>query len=385
MFSRSLSRTLAIAQKEWVQIVRDKRSLVLSLGLPIAMLFLFGYALSMDVTQVKTAVYDQDRTPLSRSLIEKFSHTEYISIYKYVNNNKEIDSLLDKGKVILAVVIPPEFEKKYMSGKAVDVQLLVDGSDASSAMVATGYVKMIMFEFNRDLTFKGLNKSGINDFKIPVDVQTRVWYNPQLKSKNFIISGTIVVVMAIISALITALTMAREWERGTMETLITTPVRKHEIYFGKLIPYIMIVLFDVVVTASAGYFIFDMPIKGSIVELYIVSLLFLIGTSGLGMLISSSARNQLLAVQGAAAVTYIPSILLSGYIFPIKNMPAIIQGITYFVPARYLIFYMKGITMKGIGFTLMWSQIIFLILFAVIVMVISLKNISFKLDVGDKS
>ena len=292
---------------------------------------------------------------------------------------------MDKGQVILAVVIPPAFEKKYMSGKAVDVQLLVDGSDASSAMVATGYVKMIMFEFNRDLTFKGLNKSGINDFKIPVDVQTRVWYNPQLKSKNFIISGTIVVVMAIISALITALTMAREWERGTMETLITTPVRKHEIYFGKLIPYILIVLFDVVVTASAGYFIFDMPIKGSVVELYIVSLLFLIGTSGLGMLISSSARNQLLAVQGAAAVTYMPSILLSGYIFPIKNMPAVIQGLTYFVPARYLIFYMKGITMKGIGFTLMWSQIIFLILFAVIVMVISLKNISFKLDEGDKS
>jgi len=382
---RSLTRILTIAGKEWVQIVRDKRSLVLSLGLPVAMLFLFGYALSMDVTQVKTAVYDQDRTPLSRSLIEKFSHTEYISIYKYVNNNKEIDSLLDKGQVILAVVIPPDFEKRYMSGKDADVQLLVDGSDSSSAMVATGYVKMIMYEFNRDMTFKGLNKSGITDLRIPVDVRTRIWYNPQLKSRNFIISGTIVVVMAIISALITSLTIAREWERGTMETLITTPVRKYELYFGKLIPYIMIVLFDVVVTASAGYFIFDMPMKGSIVELYIVSLLFLIGTSGLGLMISSSSRNQLLAVQGAAIVTYMPSILLSGYIFPIKNMPAIIQGITYFVPARYLIFYMKGITMKGIGFSLMWSQIIFLVLFAVIVMVISLNKISFKLDVGNKS
>jgi len=385
MFFRSLSRTLAMAQKEWVQIVRDRRSLVLSLGLPIAMLFLFGYALSMDVTQVKTAVYDQDKTPLSRSLIEKFSHTEYISICKYINSAKEISSLLDKGQIIMAFVIPRDFEKRYMSGKDVDVQLLVDGSDASSAMVATGYVKMIMFEFNNDLTLKGLKKSGINDFKIPVDVRTRVWYNPQLKSKNFIISGTIVVVMAIISALITSLTIAREWERGTMETLITTPVRKYEIYFGKLIPYIMIVLFDVVVTASAGYFIFDMPIKGSIVELYIVSLLFLIGTSGLGMLISSSTRNQLLAVQGAVALTYMPSILLSGYIFPIKNMPAVIQGLTYLVPARYLIFYMKGITMKGIGYTLMWSQIIFLVLYAVIVMAISLKKISFKLDVENKS
>jgi ABC-2 type transport system permease protein len=385
MHFRSLSRIFTIAEKEWVQIVRDKRSLVLSLGLPVAMLFLFGYALSMDVTQVKTAVYDQDRTSLSRSLIEKFSHTDYISIYKYVNNNKEIDNLLDKGQVILAVVIPPEFEKRYMSGKDAEVQLLVDGSDSSSAMVATGYIKMIMYEFNKDMTFKGLNRSGITDLRIPVDVRTRIWYNPQLKSRNFIISGTIVVVMAIISALITSLTIAREWERGTMETLITTPVRKYELYFGKLIPYIMIVLFDVVVTASAGYFIFDMPMKGSIVELYIVSLLFLIGTSGLGLLISSSARNQLLAVQAAAVVTYMPSILLSGYIFPIKNMPAIIQGITYFVPARYLIFYMKGITMKGIGFTLMWSQVIFLVLFAVIVMVISLKKISFKLDAGNKS
>ena len=385
MFFRSLSRTLAMAQKEWVQIVRDRRSLVLSLGLPIAMLFLFGYALSMDVTQVKTAVYDQDKTPLSRSLIEKFSHTEYISICKYINSAKEISSLLDKGQIIMAFVIPRDFEKRYMSGKDVDVQLLVDGSDASSAMVATGYVKMIMFEFNNDLTLKGLKKSGITDFRFPVDVRTRVWYNPQLKSKNFIISGTIVVVMAIISALITSLTIAREWERGTMETLITTPVRKYEIYFGKLIPYIMIVLFDVVVTASAGYFIFDMPIKGSIVELYIVSLLFLIGTSGLGMLISSSTRNQLLAVQGAVALTYMPSILLSGYIFPIKNMPAVIQGLTYLVPARYLIFYMKGITMKGIGYTLMWSQIIFLVLYAVIVMAISLKKISFKLDVENKS
>jgi ABC-2 type transport system permease protein len=191
--------------------------------------------------------------------------------------------------------------------------------------------------------------------------------------------------MAIISALITSLTIAKEWEMGTMETLITTPVRKYELFFGKLIPYIMIALFDVVLTVSAGYFIFDMPMKGSVVELYIVSLLFLIGTSGLGLLISSSARSQVLAIQVALLVTYMPAIILSGYIFPIKNMPAIIQGITYFVPARYLIFYMKGITMKGIGFTLMWSQVIFLFLFAVIVVVISLKKISFKLDVENKS
>jgi ABC-2 type transport system permease protein len=385
MHLRSLSRIIAIAEKEWVQIRRDVRSLLLSIGLPVAMLFLFGYALSMEVKQVKTAVYDQDRTSMSRSFIEKFSHTEYISIYKYVNSQKEIDSLLDKGQVIMSVVIPPGFEKRYLSGKKVDVQLLLDGSDSNSAMVAAGYVKMITFEFNSELTFKELKNAGITNLKLPVDVRTRIWYNAELKSRNFIVSGIIVIVMAIISALITSLTIAREWERGTMETLITTPVRKHELFFGKLIPYIMIALFDVVLTVSAGYFIFDMPIRGSVVELYLVSLLFLIGTSSLGLLISSSMRSQVIAVQLAIAVTYMPSIILSGYIFPIKNMPAIIQGITYLVPARYLIYYMKGITMKGIGFTLMWSQVLFLFLFALIVVVISLKKISFKLDVENKA
>jgi len=385
MHFHSLLRILAIAQKEWVQIRRDTRSLLLSIGLPVAMLFLFGYALSMDVTQVKTAVYDQDRSSLSRSLIEKFSHTEYLSIRQHVSSQKEIDSLLDRGKIILAVVIPPGFEKKYMSDKKADVQLLVDGSDSNSALVATGYVKMIMYEFNKELTFKGLNNAGITDLRIPVDVRTRVWYNSQLKSRNVIISGTIVVVMAIISALITSLTIAREWENGTMETLITTPVRKYEVFFGKLIPYILIALFDVVVTVSAGYFIFDMPIRGSVVELYLVSLLFLIGMSGMGLLISSSMRTQMLAVQLAITITYMPSITLSGYIFPIRNMPAFIQAITYLVPARYLIYYMKGITMKGIGFVLMWSQIVFLILFAVVVVIISLKKLSFKLDTENKS
>lgn len=385
MHLRSLSRIIAIAEKEWVQIRRDMRSLLLSIGLPVAMLFLFGYALSMDVKQVKTAVYDQDRTSMSRSFIEKFSHTEYISIYKYVNSQKEIDNLLDKGQVIMSVVIPPGFEKRYLSGKKVDVQLLLDGSDSNSAMVAAGYVKMITFEFNSELTFKELKNAGITNLKLPVDVRTRIWYNAELKSRNFIVSGIIVIVMAIISALITSLTIAREWERGTMETLITTPVRKHELFFGKLIPYILIALFDVVLTVSAGYFIFDMPIRGSVVELYLVSLLFLIGTSSLGLLISSSMRSQVIAVQLAIAVTYMPSIILSGYIFPIKNMPAIIQGITYLVPARYLIYYMKGITMKGIGFTLMWSQVLFLFLFALIVVVISLKKISFKLDVENKA
>jgi ABC-2 type transport system permease protein len=185
--------------------------------------------------------------------------------------------------------------------------------------------------------------------------------------------------MSIISALITSLTISREWERGTMETLITTPVRKYEVFFGKLIPYILIGLFDIIITLAVGYFVFKVPLRGSFVELLFVSMLFLIGTSSIGIMVSSATRSQVLSVQIAINLTYLPTIILSGYIFPIKNMPYFVQAVTYALPARYLITYMKGVTMKGIGYTLMWSQIVFLFLFALGVALISLKKLSLKL------
>jgi ABC-2 type transport system permease protein len=379
---RSLLRTIVVAEKEWIQIRRDARSLVLSIFLPVFLLFLFGYALTMDVKNVKTAVLDQDRSSFSRGFIEKFSHTEYISIYKNLRGLKEIDGLIDSGKIIMAIVIPPNFGKNYKSGKAADVQVILDGTDSMSATVAAGYVKGIVYEFNKQLKMAELNSAGITGVKVPVDVRSRIWYNSELKSKNFIVPGIIVIVMAIISALITSLTISREWERGTMETLITTPVRKHEVFFGKLIPYIFIALFDLVLTVSLGHFIFDVPIRGNFIELYLVALLFLIGTSSLGIMISSATRSQVLSVQIALTATYMPAILLSGYIFPIKNMPAFIQGVTYLIPAKYLILYMKGVTMKGIGYSLLWIQIMFLFIYAVIVALISLRKLSFRLDMN---
>ena len=378
----SMRRIAAIGDKEWIQIRRDSRSLFLSLFIPTMLVLLFGYALNFDVKHVKIGVYDQDRSMFSRGYIEKFSHTEYLSIIKYMEKREEIDEMINSGKIIMAIVIPPGFEKKFKSGKYADVQVLVDGSDSTSALIATGYIKAITYELNRDLNLTALRKRGITGIREPVELKSRVWYNPELKSKNYIIPGNLGLIMAIISALITSLTISREWERGTMETLITTPVRGHEIVLGKLLPYLMIGLFDVVCALIVGYFVFDVPLRGSFIELTLISVLFLIGTSSLGILISSATRVQVLSVQLAVVVTYLPSFILSDFVFPIKNMPLIIQIITYIVPAKYMITVMKGIALRGVGYAALMVQIWFLILFSLVVLILCIKKL--KVTLPDK-
>ncbi len=373
---KSLVRIAAMADKEWIHLRRDLRSLVLVIFLPLFMILLFGYALSVDVKHVTIAINDQDRTHLSRSFTEKFMQTEYFKFIKYAESNKEIDKLIDKGFITLALVIPPNFEKDFKAGKAANLQVLIDGSDSNTATIALGYLKGITFQFNKEIQTQELKKIGITEVKEPIDIRTRVWYNPEMRSSNFIIPGLIVLILAIISALTTSLTIAREWEMGTMETLITTPVKGFEIIIGKLIPYIFIGLFNVFLALSVGYFLFDVPLKGSFFELSMISILFLIGTSGIGLLISALTKNQLLSVQLASFITYLPSFLLSGYMFPIKNMPAVVQFVTFFIPARYLITVSKGIVQKGTAYYMLWTEIIFLTIFAFFVITINL--ITFK-------
>lgn len=378
----SLVRMAAIADKEWIQIRRDARSLYLTLFIPTMLVLLFGYALVFDVKHVKMVVFDQDRSFISRQYLERFKHTEYLSVERYVGNYREIDDLINSGKIIMAVVIPPAFEKNFYSGKNADVQVLVDGSDSLSALIASGYVKGITYQFNRDFLERALARRGITSVKDPVEIKNRIWYNSELKSKNFIIPGNLGLILAIISALITSLTISREWERGTMETLITTPVRGYEVVLGKLVPYIIIGIFDVVCALSIGYFVFNVPFRGSFAELLLVAVLFLIGTSSLGILISSITRVQVLSVQLAIVVTYLPSFMLSDFIFPIKNMPIIIQIITYIIPAKYMIVVLKGIILRGVGFTMLWMQIVFLFLFCVLVLSLSIKK--FRVSLPEK-
>ncbi len=376
----SILRIIVIAEKEWIQIRRDARSLILSLILPVMLLLLFGYALNMDVRNIRVGILDQDKSSLSRLVGEKISTTEYLHVVRHFNSFIEIDDAIDRGEILMALVFPPRFERDFKSGRVAKLQLIVDGSDSTSAMVATGYVRSIVFVLNQDAIKSEINRAGLSGIEMPVEVRSRVWYNETLESKNFIVPGLLAIIMAIISALITSLTMSREWERGTMESLIATPLKKQELFAGKMIPYVFIALFDLVITLAVGAFVFDVPIRGSVIELYIAALLFLFGTCGVGILISSATKIQVLSVQAAMMITYLPSLILSGFVFPIKNMPAAIQFITYIIPARYLIAVMKAIALKGIGYSLLWAQIIFLAAFAVVVTAAGLKKISLEIS-----
>ncbi len=376
----SFNRVNAVAEKEWLQIRRDSRSLILAVAAPVILIILFGYALSVDVKHVRMAVFDQDRSTLSRQFIEKFSHTEYIDVTEYIDDYKTSDRLIDRGDAAMVLILGSGFGKSFKSGKPVDVQLLIDGSDSTSATVALGYVKAIVSEYNLDVKIQELKRIGISSFQTPVDIQNRVWYNPELVSKNFIIPGLIVIILAIISALIASLTVSREWERGTMETLVTTPLRSWEVVVGKLIPYLFIGMFDVVLTVCVGYFVFGVPLRGSFIEFYLLALLFLAGTSTFGIFISSATKVQVLSVQVSMVATYLPSFILSGFIFPIANMPVVLQGITYIFPARYLIIIVKGIALKGISATLLHTQIIFLACFFFITLALSIKNLKLRLQ-----
>lgn len=375
---KTLIRVLAIAQKEWIHIYRDIRSLILALITPAFLVLIFGYALNMDVKNVAFIIHDQDNTPSSRQFAEIFMHSEYLSFKGYVSRYHDIDTAIDRGKAVAALVIPYNFTENVKSGQSVRLQLIVDASDSMSATIASAYFNAIVSQYNIAWMQEHLNRAGFGSIQLPVHIESRVWYNEELQSKNFVVPGIIVIVLAIISALITSLAISREWERGTMESLMTTPVRSWEVITGKLIPYIFIGIFDVVITYLVGYFVFDIPVRGSFAELLLVSILFLIGTCTFGLVISSATRIQVLSIQVAMIATYLPTILLSGFIFPIKNMPIILQAITYIIPARYMIALIKGIALKGLAASLLTTQIVFMTVFACIMIIIGIKKINVR-------
>lgn len=377
---KSLRRITALALKEWLQIWRDSRSLILALITPLLLILIFGYALNLDVKNVGMAVYNRDMSSFSRKFIDEFSHTEYIKIRRHVYDYDSIDRLINNGEVVLALVIPPCFSRNVKAGKPAEVQILIDASDSMSAMISSGYVQSICTKFSLRYRMMGLNRAGISMIDTPLRVRTRIWYNKTQESKNFIIPGLIVIILAIISALITSLTISREWERGTMETLITTPVRPAEVVTGKLLPYLLIGAFNICMTFLIGYFVFDIYMRGSFLALMVLALLFLIGTSSFGIWISSATRVQVVSIQIAIVMTYLPSIILSGFVFPISNMPFPVQMITYFVPAKYMIAIIEGITLKGISVSLLYLQIIFMFVYAALMLGLSIKRLKLTIN-----
>ena len=349
----------AMARKEWIQLRRDLRSMILAFLLPIFLLLFFGYAITWDVRNVPVAVLDQDRSVASRELVRALVSSGYFTPEEYLASSSEIDDRLSRGAVMGVLTIPPGYAADLKApGHSPQVQLLLDGSDANTATIALGYADAIIARHGARILSAG------RDAPLPITLETRTWYNPDLVSRHMIVPGLIAVVMSIIAAMLTALTIAREWERGTMELLASTPVGRLEVVLGKLLPYLAIGLVDVAATVACGMAIFGAPMNGSILLLGLFTTLFLTGALGLGIFISAAVKSQVLATQIAMLVTYLPALLLSGFMFDISSMPRALQGVTFVIPARYFVTVTRGIFLKGVGVEILWPQAVLMTVYA---------------------
>jgi len=358
----NIARVKAVAKKEFIQIWRDPRSLALGLAIPVILIVLFGYALSLDIDHVPTVVWNQDKSKTSVDFLLNFKNSKYFSIIAYYDNYRDLERDINFGRAMIGMVIPKDFSRYMLSNEAAPVQLILDGSDSNTATIALGYAQAVVYNYNANVISQALRKADAPGLKI-VDFRPRVWFNPDFESKNFIVPGLIAIIMMIISALLTSLTIAREWERGTMEQLISTPVRASELIVGKFIPYFVIGIFDLLIAVLMGRFVFDVPLRGNIFLLFILSSFFLTGALGLGIYISTVSKSQLLASQMALLVSFLPTFLLSGFTYEIFNMPKVVQALTYLVPARYFITILRGIYLKGIGIRDLWFESLCLFIF----------------------
>jgi ABC-2 type transport system permease protein len=371
-------RTRAVARKEFLHIIRDARSLMLALLLPFMMLILFGYALSLDVDHIPTIVYDRNRTPESRDLIRQFTGSRYFQVIAVASNYTDIDRSIDRSRALLAIVIPETYSKDLLAGRNAEVQLVLDGSDSNTASIALGYADALVQAYSAQLRSEAQVQKGGGKITIPAAARIRVWYNNDLVSRNYIVPGLIAVILMIIASLLTSLTIAREWESGTMEQLLSTPVRPTELVLGKLSAYFALGVIEMLICVVVGVFIFDVPLKGSILLLIFSSCLFLFGSLCWGILLSASTRSQLIAYQLGTLTSFLPAFLLSGFIYSIQTMPIAIQVVSYIVPARYFVTILKTIFLKGAGIDVLWAELTFLFLYAVIVFVFAARKLRQK-------
>jgi len=354
----SARRLWAMARKEWLHISRDRRSLAMAFVVPAVMVIMFGYIISFDVKNIRMAVLDRDHTTQSRDLVEAFRSSGYFQVTARLDDDRQVAPLLTRGAARLVLVIPPDFSANLAARQPAPVQALVDGGDANTASIAINYAQAIAATYSVHAVLKG------QPLPIPLRAESRVWYNEDLKSSNMIVPGLMATIMMILSALLTALTIARAWERGTMEQLAATPVHRLEVIAGKLLPYLGIGFVDIILVAVVGGIVFAVPFRGSPIFLMVTAMLFLIGAQGLGIFISATAKSQFLATQLAMISTFLPSTLLSGLMFDLDSMPKVLQLISLLVPARYFITAVRGIFLKGVGVDVLWGQALGMIIFA---------------------
>jgi ABC-2 type transport system permease protein len=343
----SLRRVLAMMRKEVIQIYRDPLSLLVIFAMPVVQLVIYGYGVNLDIKHIPLCVYDQDGTQFSQDLLKRFQATDYFSIVHVAQNYPDVVQQIDHGGCTVAVVVPPQFSQDLHSDGQVPVQALLDASDSNTASIGMGYAQGIIQAYSQEIQVDWQQRNGLPPVAPNVTFQPRTWFNEDLESMANIVPGVVAMVMAVVGAFLTSLTIAREWERGTMEQLIATPVRKLEIQMGKLIPYFVIGMMDTALCAIAAIWWFHVPFRGSWTVLFGCSALFLLVVLSLGYLFSVTAKSQLGASQLALLVTLLPTFLLSGFIFPIDQMPVVVQWITRILPARYYVSLLRSIFLKG--------------------------------------
>lgn len=366
---------LPVMKKEFRQIRRDTRSLIFMIFIPAFMLIMFGYALNFDVKHIPLAVVDQDNSRASRELAEKFGTTEYFEVKAVLSKTAELDGLMARERIRAALVIPEDFSEDLLAGRSPDVQFLLDGANAMSGTTAAGYAGAILQSYSQRITLETLERRGVRSMISPLEAEVRVWYNPELRSAKFLVPGLMAFILMVILTVSTAFSVVREKERGTMEQIMVSPVRPVGLILGKMIPYVLISLASAHFVLALGWVLFGVAIRGSYFLLLPTILLFLVCGLGQGILISAVTRTQQVAFLISVLTTFLPTFILSGFIFPVRNMPAVIQAVTYLVPAKYFLAALRAIILKGAGLHAFWEQVLFLAGFAVLTLGVAARRL----------
>jgi ABC-2 type transport system permease protein len=374
-----LKRLWPIIRKEFRHIRRDKRVLAVLTLVPAALLLLNGYALNFDVTHIRTAVVDHDKSATSRVFIQSFVSSGYFDQVKDLRTSYEATRLLDNGEVRLVIVVPSGFSEKLLARETVDVQLLVDGMDASAATTIVGYAQAMVLQYSQRIILQAMSKIGRGSY-IPVNYEMRMWYNPELKSARFLVPGLIAFILAITCVIATSLSIVKEKERNTIEQINVSPIHALDFIVGKLIPYALISLVAAALVLLAAYFLFDVVIKGSVLLLFFATLLFITAALSIGLFVSTVSDSQQVAFQIAAIVSIVPTIILSGFVFPIRSMPWWLQVLSNVTPAKFYLVILRSIVLKGAGLSAFWEQGVYLLLYTTLFLGIS--TLRFRKTVG---
>jgi ABC-2 type transport system permease protein len=370
-----INKIKPILVKEARQIMRDKLSLGIIIFIPVFMLGMFGFALSFDIKNISIGFYDEDKSKTSRDFINSFIQTEYFD-YKYnASSTKEIEKFLQEGKIFTGVIIPSGFSKDMAKGITTKVQIFVDGSNSNTASAVIGYINGIISNYSKKILVRRIKSKTNTDLSEAIDYRPRIWYNPELKSVKFLVPGLIGFILLITSVISTSLSIVREKEKNTIEQIIVSPIKPYELIIGKTATYILIALITAVLIFIAGYFLFGIVIKGNYFLLFFSILVYLITSLGIGLLVSSISETQQVAFMISSIITLLPTFVLSGFVFPIRNMPIGVQLITYLVPARYFLVILRNIVLKGSGITSFWKEMLALILMSFVTLGLSINRL----------